>query len=108
MVHLTGEIDISNALEVSTRLVLAANHAAENTIIVDLSGLRFIDSSGVDALDTAARLIRASGGRLTLSRPRPSVRKVLWITGMDKVAPVLPDLPAPREPLEPSTSHGRG
>jgi len=53
--------------------------AREPRIIVDLTGLEFIDASGVGALSRARRHARNAGGDLLLAAPQGLVRRVLAI-----------------------------
>ena len=54
--------------------------AAGSTVIVDLSDLTFIDSSGISALVVARNRILADGrGQLVLTRPGGIVRTALEI-----------------------------
>jgi anti-sigma B factor antagonist len=87
VVALRGELDLVDAAAVAT--VLGDVAAREPRIIVDLSGLEFIDASGVAALSRGRRRARAAGGDLLLAAPQRRVQRVLallWETGG-------PDLP---------------
>ena len=52
-------------------------------VVVDLSQLTFMDSSGLGAIHAARRGAIKDGGTLVVSRPSPIVHKVLEITGLD-------------------------
>jgi len=78
VVALRGELDIADAAAVAA--ALAAVAAREPRIIVDLSGLEFIDSSGVAALARGRKHARHAGGDLLLAAPRQRVLRVLAIT----------------------------
>jgi anti-sigma B factor antagonist len=56
---------------------------------VDLSGVTFCDASGLGALARLARHARAAGRQLSLTSARPSVLKIMRITGLDRVFPEL-------------------
>jgi anti-sigma B factor antagonist len=92
-----GEIDLYTVprlqRELSTVLA-AANPPRPVRLIVDLSGVDFCDSTGVNALLLAHRQARESGGGLELAAPRPAVRKILQVTGLETVFTVV-DNPAP-------------
>ncbi|MDP1848432.1 MAG: STAS domain-containing protein [Solirubrobacteraceae bacterium] len=84
--RLTGEMDLSNAGEVERELLHAeATDAA--AIIIDLSGLMFIDSTGIRLLISADARSRADSSRLSLTRPPAQVRRVLCIAGIDELLP---------------------
>jgi anti-anti-sigma factor len=78
VVVLRGELDIADAAAVAARL--AALAASEPQIIVDLSGLEFIDSCGVAALARGRKLARHAGGDLLLAAPRQLVLRILTMT----------------------------
>ncbi len=84
LVALTGELDAHTA--VGLRSLLAEQLlAGPGNLVLDLSGLTFLDSAGVASLIAADKGTRRAGMRLVLAAPHPKVRKVLGITGIDAV-----------------------
>ena len=65
-------------------------------VVVDVSGLDFLDSSGVHGLITAHHAARSSGGRLFVVNPTGSVATVLDLTG---VGALLRPPPGPLPPV---------
>jgi anti-sigma B factor antagonist len=88
-----GEIDLYTVPKLQRELasVLAADDPIR--LIVDLSGVDFCDSTGVNVLLAAHRQAREKGGDLELAAPRPAVRKILQVTGLETVFTVT-DNPA--------------
>jgi anti-sigma B factor antagonist len=78
VVALRGDLDIADAASVAA--ALAAVAASQPEMIVDLSCLDFIDSSGVAALARGRKLARHAGGDLLLAAPRQQVLRVLALT----------------------------
>jgi anti-sigma B factor antagonist len=79
VVELSGELDIVSAGFLTDLLV----DVAGSTVVVDLSGLTFMDCSGVAALIAARDRIAANGlGSIVLTEPRRMVRKPLEILGL--------------------------
>ena len=76
-VALSGELDLVDASDVAVSLAAASSRGP--LVIVDLSGLAFIDASGVAALARGRDCARAGGGELRLSAPQQQVRKMLAI-----------------------------
>ena len=78
---LSGEIDQSNAMELE-----AAADAVPNTVrglVLDLSGLTYIDSAGVRLLLSLAGRLRCRGQNLALAAPLDSrCRRVLSMAGV--------------------------
>lgn len=54
------------------------------SLVVDVSGMTFIDTTGLNVLVAALRRMRVYGGELTLSAPTAATRKLLAITGLDR------------------------
>jgi anti-sigma B factor antagonist len=88
IVRLSGDIDVYNSPRVGQDLdqVIRAGFV---TIVLDLEGLRFIDSSGLGVVVRAAKQARDAGGQILLRRPTPSIRKVLEITGLEHVFTII-------------------
>lgn len=64
---------------------LALVDVVGSTVVVDLSDLTFIDSTGISALVVARNRIRADGlGQLVLTRPGRIVGKALEIVGLNR------------------------
>jgi anti-sigma B factor antagonist len=78
LVSLAGELDMATAVGLSDWLV----ELAGLTVVIDLSGVTFLDSSGITALVQARLQIESDGGALKLTRPQPNVERVLEITGL--------------------------
>lgn len=85
-IALTGELDLSNAAEVE-RALLHAEATDASTVLVDLSELHFMDSTGIRLLVAADARSRADSARLRLTRPPAQVFRVLCIAGIDRLLP---------------------
>jgi anti-sigma B factor antagonist len=75
-----GEVDLSVAPRFAQELEGLVEGAAR-TAVVDLSGVGFIDSSGVRELLKAHRRAQSSGGELVLRAPSTACRRVLQVSG---------------------------
>jgi stage II sporulation protein AA (anti-sigma F factor antagonist) len=85
-IALAGEMDLANAADVERELLRAeATNAAR--IVIDLSELTFMDSTGIRLLITAHARSRTDGDRLALVRPPARVFRVLTIAGVDGLLP---------------------
>ena len=85
-IALDGEMDLSNAGEVERELRQAEATDAQ-LIVVDLSRLQFMDSTGIRLLIAADTRSRADSDRLRLTRPPAAVARVLCIAGVDGLLP---------------------
>jgi anti-anti-sigma factor len=91
---LPREIDLTNAENVSDRLVkLALSSPAVEVVVADLSGTRFCDSAGVRHLLLAHRQAGASGVELRLAAASEPVLRVLELVGVDQLVRVYLDVP---------------
>jgi anti-sigma B factor antagonist len=87
LVELSGEADVTNSEML--REVLEAEVAKEpRTMVIDLSGLRFMDSSALHVVLRANRAMDRQGGVLALASPREPVAKMLRLTAADQLIPV--------------------
>ena len=77
--RLTGEIDVTSAPLMKQRLEQRVE-APRPRAVVNLDGLRYIDSAGLGVLVGALNAYAARGGKLVLAAPRPEVRHILRIT----------------------------
>ena len=84
-----GLFDAVGAAEIDAEFSAAA--AANNGIVVDLSGVGFLASVGLRSLMNGAKIVTRQGGRLVLLDPIEEVEKVLEVTGLTALLPVYHD-----------------
>jgi anti-anti-sigma factor len=65
-----------------------------DVLIIDLSGLRFMDSSALHALLRVNRSMDRQGGMLALVSPQAAVAKILRLTTADRLIPVFDSVAA--------------
>lgn len=80
-ITLTGELDIASAAEVEVELVGAESSGAA-AIVLDLSGLTFMDSTGVRLLIAANARSQTDSDRLTIIPPTGAAMRVIEIAGL--------------------------
>ena len=81
--RLTGELDISVA-EKTGREIADAVPSPALGVVVDMSELEFMDSSGLRTVALAERRLGAAGRELVLVRGHDTVQRVFSITRMDE------------------------
>ncbi|MEU7582294.1 STAS domain-containing protein [Streptomyces sp. NPDC041068] len=86
-----GEIDIAAALEIQPRLD-AATSLPRCRVVIDLSGVDFLDASGLRLLCRARLRVTEGAGLLVLAAPPPRVVWLLRLTRLDGCFTVLPTL----------------
>jgi len=88
---LTGDADLASAAPL--RITLSeATLTSPSWLVLDLSGLDFIDSTGLGVLVGALRRVRAGGGDLRVAAPQPGIARVFSVTGLDRVFGVFPSV----------------
>jgi anti-anti-sigma factor len=92
-VVLRGEFDLAAVPEFETRLA-ALEADSPSTLVIDLSDLGFMDSSGLRALVAADARARESGRRLAIVSGPPAVRRVFEITQLDRRLDFIEDASA--------------
>jgi anti-sigma B factor antagonist len=88
VVSVAGELDIATA-EQAYAYISEVIDSGPTTVSVDLSGLTFCDASGLGVLARIARHARQAGRQLKLTSARPSLLKIIRLTGLDGVFPEL-------------------
>jgi anti-sigma B factor antagonist len=91
VVSVTGEIDVHSGPNLREHL-LAALAKGQLDLVVDLSGVSFLDSSGLGVLVTAHKRARAAGGALRLASCRPAVATIFQITALDRAFAIHPSV----------------
>lgn len=85
--HLNSSI----APDLKSSLVILQNEGVNN-LIMDLSNVQYIDSSGLSALLTADRVMKANGSFVITGINHPSVKKLIEISRLDSVMTLIPTL----------------
>jgi anti-sigma B factor antagonist len=93
VVTVDGEIDLDNASDLS-EVALAAMREIGPSVVLDLSGVTFMDSTGLKVLLAVHKRAELAGGRLVLAGPTRSVNRVVSITGFDQMFTVCEDVAA--------------
>ncbi len=89
VIHVGGEIDHHSAVCVRTEMDerLLAERPAK--VLLELSAVDFMDSSGLGLIMGRLALVRQYGGTLAVLDPSPAVMKMLQLAGMDRMVSVL-------------------
>lgn len=89
--RLMGELDHAAAQTVMPGIEDAVEEYLPRRCVLDLTGVSFMDSSGIAVILKTDRLLRQTGGVLALSGVPGQVRRVLDVAGLTKIIPVLDD-----------------
>ncbi|HEY3415031.1 MAG TPA: STAS domain-containing protein [Armatimonadota bacterium] len=84
VVTVQGEVDVYTA----PRLKEEIHHSIDagcTHLAIDLSGVAYMDSSGLGVLIGALKRVREEGGDLILSAPNPRIARIMDVTGLSRI-----------------------
>jgi anti-sigma B factor antagonist len=84
VVRLTGRLDLLSSADVKQRIQRLVAEGW-NRLVVDLSAVAFIDSSGLGALINGLKVARNAGGDIRIARAPDQVRHVLEACTLDRI-----------------------
>ncbi len=79
-----GEVDVYTAPRLRERLVELVNQG-KRSIVIDLEGVEFLDSTGLGVLVGGLKRLRTNDGELSLVCTQHRILRVFEITGLTKV-----------------------
>ena len=88
VVALAGELDLSTSGHLRTELLQLIDDGCR-TLVLDMSELALIDSTGLGVLVGVLKRVLQHGGEMSLHAPRASARRVFDITGLDRVFTIV-------------------
>ncbi len=78
----TGEVDVSNASELRAQADAVLADGFTDELVVDLSQVPYIDSTGIGVLVGAAHRAQEAGASLAVANPQKNVERVLGLLGV--------------------------
>jgi anti-sigma B factor antagonist len=87
VLSLIGEIDMASAPELQRACMAAVDDGAKK-VILDTSGVTFIDSTGLGVIIALQKRLRAEGGEASIRNPSSVLRRLIQVTNLDRVVPV--------------------
>ncbi|MCC2320600.1 STAS domain-containing protein [Cellulomonas xiejunii] len=84
VVRVAGEVDVASADRLRERLAVLLSQGRTD-LVVDLTGVTFLDSTGLGLLVGTLKRVRLAGGRLELVVDSERLLKVFRITGLTQV-----------------------
>lgn len=83
-----GVLDLATRAEFMAHTTEALQACRAGTLVLDLSAVSFVDSSGLGGLVAILDQGRAAGTRVVITDPSPRVARLLELTALDQVFPV--------------------
>jgi anti-sigma B factor antagonist len=87
IVTVSGEVDLATSPDLDAA-VIAGLESGTNSVIIDLTDVSFMDSSGLGVIVRALKRCREAEIELDLVISNDRVLKVFGITGLDQVIPI--------------------
>jgi anti-sigma B factor antagonist len=84
LVTVSGEVDIASAPQLRDQLLSVIRRRGAR-LLLDLAGVTFIDCAGINVLLAVRRRAQLEGGSLRVLRASPPVRRIIALTGLDRV-----------------------
>lgn len=88
LVSVAGELDMSNAGEIRRRVESSLRNG-RNCVVIDLSEVTHMDSSGLAALIASHQLTVERRGRLALVITSEPVRRTVEVRGLDRLFTIV-------------------
>lgn len=89
IVKVSGELDLVIAKEFSETIDKVLLDKPVKNLMLDVSKVSFIDSSGLGAILGRYKIISQQGGKMSIYGAIPSVYRILELSGILKIIPVL-------------------
>jgi anti-sigma B factor antagonist len=93
VVSLPGEIDIGNAGQITDTLLAVLNRGV-TTLVADMTATTFCACAGASALARAHQRAAANQAQLRVAATAPAVRRILVLTGVDRLVPMFDSVAA--------------
>ena len=87
-IHIRGEIDHHTSSAIRTGIDSTLFEKRPQRLILDLSGVSFMDSSGLGLIMGRYSVMRELGGEMTVWNPSPETRTILTLAGMERLVKI--------------------
>ncbi|MFM1655692.1 anti-sigma factor antagonist [Brevibacillus sp. B_LB10_24] len=85
-----GEVDAHTAPQLFDQLVPLVQRTANQSVVVDLAEVSYLDSTGLGVFVGALKLSQQTGCRLSIQNVTPRIERLFRITGLIDIIPVTP------------------
>ena len=97
LLEFSGEMDHHGARNALKEVEMAIDAALPRLLTLDFSGVTFMDSSGIGLIMGRHRTMEAIGGSVIVRDPPPHIRRVIRLSGMERIAQIQIQKPSCRE-----------
>ena len=88
VVHIGGEIDHHSAVEVRTEVDARIIATSPQKVLLELSAVDFMDSSGLGLIMGRYKLMQKLGGELTVRNPNSRTADIFELAGLQRIVRV--------------------
>ena len=92
-IKLRGEIDHHSAAAVRTSMDELIRTRKPKMLVIDMSAVDFMDSSGLGLIMGRYTAMQAIGGKLCVLDPSPATEKIMSLAGMERIITVRRSMP---------------
>lgn len=89
ILYLTGELDHHSARGAMQVIEQEMEDALPRQCILEMSGLSFMDSSGIALILKAQKLAKAQGGQVRVEHPSRQALRVMETSGIERIVPIV-------------------
>ncbi len=90
LVELVGELEVVSVEQFAVRMA-DLEGGGRSHVVIDVAGVTFIDSSGINALVQSVRSVEARGGTAVVAAPSAVAQRVFSITLLSQIVPLEQD-----------------
>ena len=84
IISLRGELDVESSQEMKSEVRKLISSEAPN-VVIDLTNVNYVDSSGLGTLIALQKDARFNGGSLSIVGASQQIRRVMKMTNLDKL-----------------------
>ena len=84
-VFLSGELDQYAAAVLKNKIDIEVESSGKKNLIIDLSDVTFMDSSGIGLILGRCKMLSPLGGKVAVCGGNANVRKVIELSGIEKI-----------------------
>ena len=88
-IKLRGEIDHHSAVAVRTAIDDMIRSKRPSELVIDMSAVDFMDSSGLGLIMGRYNTMKEMGGSVTVADPNPATEKIMSLAGLERIVKIL-------------------
>ena len=88
IMSISGEIDHRYAVRIRNEADRRIVTYPDRHFIIDLTGVSFMDSSGIGVIIGRYKLIKSFGTTVSIVSSNPTLKKILEMSGIEKIIPI--------------------